>query len=196
MQIKTELNGGEVIMNWANTRVLGSKQQIVYPESIVQVSEVVHRYKHVRPVGSRLTYESLTVADSTPDSVLIDVSKLTGLVAIDIANNKAEFWASTTIDEISNTLKLYGKYLDCSPGVIGIQTIAGASGTGTHGQGLYANALCDAIIGGQMVVGDGSIVRVRSRKNNGDGCSRAKPARRGPFKQHRTRRFPTLTRRM
>ena len=160
MQIKTELNGGEVIMNWANTRVLGSKQQIVYPESIVQVSEVVHRYKHVRPVGSRLTYESLTVADSTPDSVLIDVCKLTGLVAIDIANNKAEFWASTTIDEISNTLKLYGKYLDCSPGVIGIQTIAGASGTGTHGQGLYANALCDAIIGGQMVVGDGSIVRV------------------------------------
>ena len=154
-------SGKDVIMNWANTRVLANKQQILYPESVEQVSDFVKTHKFIRPVGSRLTYEALTVSNSSSESVLIDVSKLRGLVSIDVANNKAEFWASTTIDEISNTLRNYGKYLDCSPGVIGIQTIAGASGTGTHGQGLFANALCDAIIGGQMVVGDGSLVRVK-----------------------------------
>jgi hypothetical protein len=33
-----------------------------------------------------------------------------------------------------------------SPGVIGIQTLAGSIGTGTHGQGLFVSTLSDTVV--------------------------------------------------
>jgi FAD/FMN-containing dehydrogenase len=149
----------EYVVNWAGTKPLAKKSQVLYPASVEEVQEIVRKHSSVRPVGSRLTYESLT-AVASENGVLVDLSAMNGLIEIDCENNSAEFWAGTTIDFVSDKLREFEKYLNCSPGVIGIQTIAGALGTGTHGQGLSSNALCDAVIGGKLVIADGSVVTV------------------------------------
>lgn len=90
----------------------------------------------------------------------------TGL--IESTPTQAKFYAGTTINEISETLTKMGKYLDTSPGVIGVQTIAGCLGTGnfalltlgTHGQGLMVCPMPDTLVAAEIMIADGSIIQV------------------------------------
>jgi FAD/FMN-containing dehydrogenase len=49
------------------------------------------------------------------------------------------------------------RMLPACPGVIGIQTLAGALGTGTHGQGLRQSSLGDAALSMKVMLADGQI---------------------------------------
>ncbi|KAI9178700.1 D-arabinono-1,4-lactone oxidase [Blastocladiella emersonii ATCC 22665] len=148
------------MLNWAGTRALASKSQVRSPRSVAELQELVRTHRYVRPVGSRLTYEALTSVQSAPDAVMVELSHLRGLVSLDPAAKTATFWAGTTIDEVSATLKEHNLYINCSPGVIGVQTLAGAIGTGTHGQGLGQSFLCDIVTRVEVVRADGSLVAV------------------------------------
>jgi FAD/FMN-containing dehydrogenase len=48
--------------------------------------------------------------------------------------------------------------LDASPGVIAIQTAAGAISTGTHGQGLFQSTLADAVVKMTIVTPKGKLI--------------------------------------
>jgi FAD/FMN-containing dehydrogenase len=48
--------------------------------------------------------------------------------------------------------------LDACPGVIAIQTIAGAISTGTHGQGLNQSTLSDAVLKLTVITPSGNIL--------------------------------------
>jgi FAD/FMN-containing dehydrogenase len=147
------------LLNWANTRVLGPLKQLHAPKSIAALQKLVRSTSKVRPIGSKLTYEGLTcLDDQVSDAILLDLTQFQGLVDIDVTAQRATFWAGTTIDSISLILKKYKQYIDCSPGVIGVQTIAGAIGTGTHGQGLGQSFVCDIVTQMEIMLADGSIV--------------------------------------
>ncbi|ORZ32170.1 D-arabinono-1,4-lactone oxidase-domain-containing protein [Catenaria anguillulae PL171] len=145
------------LLNWAGTRALATLSQVRSPASLAELQHLVRAHDHVRPVGSRLTYEALTCIDPTrPNAIMVDLSNLHGLISM--TDNTATFWAGTSIDKVSEILKQHGKYINCSPGVIGVQTLAGAIGTGTHGQGLGQSFLCDIVTRVELVRADGSLV--------------------------------------
>lgn len=184
------------VLNWAGTRTLADGRNLLRPRTVAELREIVMAHRHVRPVGSRLTYEALTEVDRRDDAVdrpatdgirfsgdgadavLLDMSELSGLVRpmesairdpnfVDSENHDkhdtlfATFYAGTTIDALSRELERHGRYLDASPGVIGVQTVAGALATGTHGQGLHSAILPDTVVGMEIMV-DVSVVGLRA----------------------------------
>lgn len=47
--------------------------------------------------------------------------------------------------------------LKACPGVISMQTVAGAISTGTHGQGIYQSTIADSILELTIINGKGNI---------------------------------------
>ncbi|CAJ0996494.1 hypothetical protein SODG_002535 [Sodalis praecaptivus] len=73
------------------------------------------------------------------------------------SETSATFAAGTPLHEVYQTLKTMGRMLHASPGVIAIQTLAGAIATGTHGQGLGQGALADDVLHIRMLCADGTV---------------------------------------
>ncbi|KAJ3374733.1 hypothetical protein GGF31_006630 [Allomyces arbusculus] len=163
--LKTQLTAEQeqaAVFNWAHTRVLATNDQVRRPRTVAELQALVRAHTHVRPVGSRLTYEALTCVAESGTSVLVDLSAMpSGLVNMDPVTHEARFWAGTTVEGVANTLRQHGRALDCSPGVIGVQTLAGAIGTGTHGQGLGQAFVGDSVVQIDLVRAvDGALVRI------------------------------------
>ncbi|CAF4893443.1 unnamed protein product [Rotaria sp. Silwood1] len=84
-------------------------------------------------MGSGLGYEKLmSIQLDDPEAKLISMQHFHGL--IEMKKETAVFGAATTVNDVIAILASHHRMLPCSPGVIGIQTLAGAIATGTHGQ--------------------------------------------------------------
>ena len=71
------------------------------------------------------------------DGVIVDVSGLNGVVAVDTERRRARVRAGTTIHALGAPLLEAGVGL-INQGDIDRQTVAGVTGTGTHGTGVAA----------------------------------------------------------
>ncbi|KAL7753518.1 D-arabinono-1,4-lactone oxidase [Sorochytrium milnesiophthora] len=153
--------GQDVLTNWSGVNVLGSQSAVRRPQSLAELSQLVVEHRHVRPIGSCLSYEPIAraadTAVSNQQSVLVDLSAFAGLRSYDQDTRVATFGAATTVEQVVDALEKRGRAIDCSPGVIGIQTLAGAIATGTHGQGLCQNSLSETVVGVEIVLADGSV---------------------------------------
>jgi hypothetical protein len=111
--VEEETPSPVVIYNWAHTRAL-SYAPIASPSSIEELIRIIKINLKIRPIGSLLTYEALTKSE---DGILLNVSSLPrGLISI--TDESAEFWAGTTVEQISDALIERGGYFDTSPGVV------------------------------------------------------------------------------
>lgn len=76
---------------------------------------------------------------------------------LDVADDTVTFAGGTQLSVVFDSLTRMGRMLDCSPGVIATQTIAGAISTGTHGQGMNHASLADVVVAIRLVLADGSV---------------------------------------
>lgn len=84
----------------------------------------------IRMIGSGLSYEPINRVDDV-HHVLVSLENYRGFISE--TDDTVTFYAGSALQEVFSHLIRQDKMLPSSPGVIGIQTIAGAISTGTHG---------------------------------------------------------------
>ncbi|KAI8922565.1 FAD binding domain-containing protein [Powellomyces hirtus] len=150
-----------VLHNWSGINVIAKRSQIHTPETEAQLSTLIQQHPagKVCVIGSALSYEkiaSIPLADQS--AILVDLRHMEGLRRI--TDSTAVFGPATTIDSVIRILGEHGRMLPCSPGVIGIQTLAGSISTGTHGQGLFQASYADIVVSLRVVLPSGEIAIV------------------------------------
>ncbi|KAJ1555324.1 hypothetical protein HK405_002616 [Cladochytrium tenue] len=143
------------VYNWSGIHALANATQLAEPRSISEVIaillSVARAGKRLRPVGSALSYEPIARTSSSAD-VLLTLRRLAGPIEFDDSNGTASFLAGTPLEAVFAALVARGRQLPCSPGVIGIQSVAGAIATGTHGQGLGQSTVADDVVALDVVL--------------------------------------------
>jgi FAD/FMN-containing dehydrogenase len=110
-------------------------------------------------MGSGLTYEKLmTIRLDDPEAKLISMENFQGL--IEMKKETAVFGAATPVNEVIAILARFNRMLPCSPGVIGIQTLAGSIATGTHGQGIHQSSYSDIVKSLQVLLPSGKVMTI------------------------------------
>lgn len=144
------------VWNWARNYPVGARTAVQRPENEAQLQKIVAACTgKIKVMGSRLSPGELLRIQG-PGDTLIDPSALSGLMAS--TAQTATFGAATPLHEVYRTLTEMDRMLPCSPGVIALQTLAGAIATGTHGQGLEQSSLADEVVRVRLIRGDGEII--------------------------------------
>ncbi len=123
------------------------------PELADGVAAAVRRGLGVRAVGSGCSFSALPLA---PD-VMVDLSGLSGLPAVDRENRRVTVLAGTTIRTLNQELDAHGLALANLPDN-DWQTVAGAVSTGTHGTGLAFGSLSQQVVALSLVTSGGELV--------------------------------------
>jgi FAD/FMN-containing dehydrogenase len=144
----------DALWNWAQNAQIGRRQQVHRPASEAELQKLLRESRgQIRVIGSKLSPgRMLHVAD---DDVLLDLSALSGQLASD--EESVTFGGATPLEQVYRSLTEMNRMLASSPGVIAIQTLAGAMATGTHGQGLQQSSIADEALAIRMVLADGSV---------------------------------------
>ncbi|KAJ1529066.1 hypothetical protein HK096_009474, partial [Nowakowskiella sp. JEL0078] len=145
------------IRNWSGVVVLAKDNQLVHADSVSEIQSIIKSTDGIiRVIGSGLSYEPLVrvlPSNTMPrKGTLLNLKSVKGLLAHTATT--ATFSASTQLANVFETLTEMNRMVPCSPGVIGIQTIAGAISTGTHGQGLRQSSLADIVTSMDVVLPD------------------------------------------
>lgn len=143
------------LLNWAKNTHLAQASAVKSPRSEAQLQNVIASSRgKIRVMGSRMSPGRM-LALSGEEDVLIDLSHLRGLLAVD--DESATFAAGTPLHEVYEILSAMNRMLNASPGVIAAQTLAGALSTGTHGQGLGQSSLADEALNIRFVDASGQV---------------------------------------
>ena len=144
----------EALWNWAQNARVGNRRQLHQPRSEAELQQLLRSTQgRVRVIGSRLSPGRMLSVE--PDDLLVDISALSGLLAVD--EQSITVAAGTTLNDLYIALTALDRMLAASPGVIAVQKLAGAMATGTHGQGLNQSSLADEALHIRMVLADGSV---------------------------------------
>lgn len=143
------------LWNWAQNAPLGDRQRLRRPQSEAELQQLVAAHPgKIRVVGSRLAPGRMLEIGSD-DDLLLDLSALTGLISSN--DESVTFAGATLLSDLYETLTDMDRMLASSPGVISVQTLAGAISTGTHGQGLQQSSLADEALMIRLLLADGSV---------------------------------------
>ena len=108
----------------------------------------------VKAVGAGHSFTGVAVTDGH----LLDLHRLSGLVALDPATGLARVRGGTRLNDLNEALWRRGFALP-NLGDIDRQSITGALATGTHGTGARLAGLAAQVRGLEVVLADGSVVR-------------------------------------
>ena len=110
-------------------------------------------------MGTGLTFEKLmSIQLEDPEAKVVSMKHFQGLIKM--RKETAVFGAATSVNDLVAILASFNRMLPCSPGVIGIQTIAGSISTGTHGQGLHQSSYSDIVKSLQVVLPNGNLITI------------------------------------
>lgn len=115
----------------------------------------------VRSVGTAHSHYPLVPTDG----IIVDVSGLNGLVQVDADRRRARVRAGTTVHALGVPLLEAGFGL-LNQGDIDRQTIAGATGTGTHGTGSGLANFSAAVTGLRLATASGELVWASADENH------------------------------
>src|SRR5260370_20222665 len=142
-----------MVSNWSRSVCIGPLSSVMKPRSESELSTLVRNTSNpIRIIGSGFSYGEL-LSVSTDDGIILDLSEMHGLLRV--TDDTATFAAGTRLQEVFDTLSKMGRMLPCSPCVISSQTLAGAIGTGTHGQVLRQSSLAYDVTSFRVVVAGG-----------------------------------------
>ncbi|WP_159501017.1 D-arabinono-1,4-lactone oxidase [Microbacterium sp. 18062] len=154
--------GGEW-RNWARTERV-RPQRVEFPATAEAVQRAVRaaadRGLRVKAVGAGHSFTGIAAAPG----VLLDLTDLSGLVAIDRERARVTLRAGTRLHRIPALLAPYGLAMP-NLGDIDRQSISGAISTGTHGTGARFGGLATQVVGVTLVTGDGELLRVDEQEN-------------------------------
>jgi FAD/FMN-containing dehydrogenase len=156
------------LVAWANWsgNVQAQPQRVEAPASEAEVQDLVRRAAAdglaVRPAGTRHSFTPLCATDG----VAVDLYNLRGIEAIDCERRTVTVRAGTPISSIGDELRAAGLSLH-NQGDVDVQTITGATGTGTHGTGPELANLSSAVSEVRIVTADGELVHASEDVNSG-----------------------------
>jgi FAD-linked oxidoreductase len=148
--------------NWAgNQHAAGI--DAYHPRSVEEVVAAVTRAagqgRRIKVPGSGHSFTPI----ARPESVMLDLGALSGLIRLDGETGLVTVGAGTTLARLNDLLAGAGLALT-NLGDIDAQTVAGAICTGTHGTGQRFGGLATQVAGLQMVLADGSVVSCSARE--------------------------------
>ena len=105
----------------------------------------------VRVVGGGHSFSPLVASDG----LIVSLDKLQGVIAIDTETRIARVRAGTRLWALGDALAAHGLAME-NLGDINVQSLAGATSTGTHGTGIAFGNLATQIVGMKFLRADGS----------------------------------------
>lgn len=142
--------------NWAGNQRM-SPAHVVHPTSTHEVARAVQAAaaagQRVKAIGAGHSFTGIGLTDG----VLLDLSRMDGLLAVDVAAGTVTAQAGMTLRWLNAVLADHGLGLT-SMGDVDVQTVAGALATGTHGTGRDSGALATQVAGLELVLADGSVL--------------------------------------
>jgi FAD-linked oxidoreductase len=147
--------------NWGHTET-ANPVETLRPGSADEVAAIVstarERGLRVKAAGTGHSFTGIAVATG----IQLDMSGLTGVNAVD--GTKVTLGGGTVLHDLPPLLDPLGLALQ-NMGDIDVQTITGATSTGTHGTGAKFGGLATRITGATLVNGVGDIVKVNANEN-------------------------------
>jgi FAD-linked oxidoreductase len=138
--------------NWAGNQRC-APDAVARPAGTEELVEVVKGAPgRLKVVGSGHSFTDAACTTGT----LIQLGRHQRLLAVDRANQRVTVQAGMTLADLNVTLAMYGLALP-NLGDIEYQTVSGALSTGTHGTGATLGCLATAIVGMELVTGDGTV---------------------------------------
>ena len=127
---------------------------VLTPDSGAQLAQVLadaaRDGKAVRMAGAGHSFSPLVASDG----VIVSLDKLQGVIDVDAATNVARVHAGTRLHALGAALAQRGLAME-NLGDINVQSIAGATSTGTHGTGLGFGNLATQIAALKFLTADG-----------------------------------------
>jgi len=144
--------------NWGRS-VRAEPVEVAQPGSVTEVVEVVRGARErgltVRPVGAGHSFTAIAATDG----VLLDLSRLSGVLEADTGTGRVRLGAGTHLHQLPDLLEPLGLALE-NMGDIDRQTIAGAISTGTHGTGATFRGLAAQVVGVTLVTASDDVLEV------------------------------------
>jgi FAD-linked oxidoreductase len=129
-----------------------------------ELIEILHSAEQsgvsVRAVGAGHSFAPLVQTDG----LILSLDKLQGIVGIDKTRRIARVHAGTRLSAIGPALAAHGLAME-NLGDINVQSIAGATSTGTHGTGIALGNLATQVAGLRFVTADGREVMASPDEN-------------------------------
>jgi FAD-linked oxidoreductase len=151
--------------NWAGNQAM-APAVVERPASTEQVTDVVSRAtaagRRVKAIGSGHSFTGIGLTDG----VLLDLSRLSGVLAVDRDAHRVTVGAGTTLRRLNADLAALGLGLT-NMGDVDRQTAAGAISTGTHGTGRSSGAIATQVVALELVLADGSVVTCSPSSHSG-----------------------------
>ncbi|MGF3056690.1 D-arabinono-1,4-lactone oxidase [Microbacterium sp. YY-01] len=144
--------------NWGRSAAV-QPARVERPRSPEAVQRAVHAARTqqlpVKAVGAGHSFTGIAVAPG----VLLDLSDLQGIVAVDHELGRVTFLAGTRLHRIPALLAPYGLAME-NLGDIDRQSLSGAISTGTHGTGAQFAGLAAQVVGITMITAEGEFRRI------------------------------------
>ena len=149
--------------NWSGY-VECPRTPVLVPDSGAQLAQVLadatRDGKAVRMAGAGHSFSPLVASDG----VIVSLDKLQGVIDVDAATNVARVHAGTRLYALGAALAERGLAME-NLGDINVQSIAGATSTGTHGTGLGFGNLATQIAALKFLTADGREVVASPSEN-------------------------------
>ncbi len=149
--------------NWAGN-VECSVTGIFYPKTEAEVQAVIQQAKtekkKIRVVGSGHSFSPVI---ATNDYIL-SLVELKGIINIDKQKKQATIWAGTSIKEANEQLFEAGLAL-INLGDIDVQSVGGATATGTHGTGITFGNVSTEIVDFTLLTASGELLQCDANTN-------------------------------
>ena len=150
--------------NWAGNQS-AHPAEVVTPSSAAELGERIRRAaeagRTVKAVGSG---HSFTAIASAGDGVLVRPDGLTAVRELDREAGTVTVESGLPLSRLNRLLEAAGLSLT-NMGDIEVQTVAGATSTGTHGTGRESGSLAAQIRALEIVLADGSVQRCSPTEN-------------------------------
>jgi L-gulono-1,4-lactone dehydrogenase len=163
--------------NWAGN-VTASPRRIAAPATAEEVAAEVRRAAEdgltIRMTGSGHSFTPTAVSDG----VLLNPGRLTAIRSVDAAAGTVTVEAGCPLHVLNAELLARGLSL-ANMGDIQVQTVAGATQTGTHGTGRDLGGMAAQVAGLELVLADGRIVMCSAQNPTAAGVSLFDAARVG-----------------
>ncbi|MGH1335824.1 MAG: D-arabinono-1,4-lactone oxidase [Aureispira sp.] len=149
--------------NWAGT-VKCQTEGLFYPATeealVTLVQQAAEQGKTIRVMGEGHSFSPLLETEV----YIVSLRHLSGLIAVDKEAKVATAWAGMSIKNCNQALYEQGMAM-INLGDIDVQSLAGATATGTHGTGTAFGNLSSEIVGFRLLTADGQLLNCSAKEH-------------------------------